>query len=218
MTAVETSPDLRRSRLEWAVRAAWLLALLATALLLVGVLVTAGDVPAKLTADPLTVSIETAEPLHAIGQNSYGGGPFVSDAAAITATRVTAEVSGLATPTRIGLALGPLAWVLTGAGVGACLTFAFGRLVRTRPDPRRAARMFAVAGLVVALGTSAAQVLDEIARTGVQGVMWHGATGMNRLGVGAGFTFQFGWLAVAVGAVAIAAVIARQEAPSGEPV
>src|SRR4051794_15502061 len=121
MTAVETPSDQRQSPFEWTVRAAWLLALLVTALQLVGVVVAIGNSIGPLTANPLTVSIQTSEPLHPVGQNSYGGTPFVGDTASITATRVTAEVSNIATPTRVGLAFGPIAWMLTGAGVACCL-------------------------------------------------------------------------------------------------
>lgn len=211
MTAVEARPNQRQSPFEWAVRAAWLLAFLATALQLIGVFMAAGNAIGPLNANPISVSIRTAEPLHAVGQNSYGGAPFVADDAAITATQVAAEVSDVATATRIGLAFGPLAWGLTGAGVAASLTLAFGHLIRSRSHPRAAANGFALAALITAVGTSAGQILDEIARTGLQGVMWHGSTGMSQLGAGGDFTFQFGWLAVAVAALAIAAVVARQD-------
>jgi hypothetical protein len=211
MTAVETPSDQRQSPFEWTVRAAWLLALLVTAFQLVGVVVAIGNAIAPLTANPLSVSIQTSEPLRPVGQNSYGGTPYVADTATITATRVTAEVSNIATPTRVGLAFGPIAWMLTGAGVACCLTLAFGRLVRTRAHPRKAAAALVAAGIITAVGTSAGQILDEFARTGLQGTMWHGSTGMNQLGAGGDFTFQLGWLAIALGAVAIAAVIARQD-------
>ena len=211
MTAVEVRSDQRQSPFEWAVRAAWLLAFLATALQLIGVLVAAGNAVGPLSANPISVSIRTAKPLHAVGQNSYGGTPFVADDATIIATQVTAEVSDAATATRIGLAFGPFAWALTGAGVAASLTLAFGRLIRSRSHPRRAANGLALAALITAGGTSAGQILDEIARTGLQGVMWHGSTGMNQLGAGGDFTFQFGWLAGAVAGLAIAAVVARQD-------
>jgi hypothetical protein len=211
MTAVETPSDQRQSPFEWTVRAAWLLALLVTAFQLVGVVVAIGNAIAPLTANPLSVSIQTSEPLRPVGQNSYGGTPYVADTATITATRVTAEVSNIATPTRVGLAFGPIAWMLTGAGVACCLTLAFGRLVRTRAHLRKAAAALVAAGIITAVGTYAGQILDEFARTGLQGTMWHGSTGMNQLGAGGDFTFQLGWLAIALGAVAIAAVIARQD-------
>ncbi|MFD1722331.1 hypothetical protein [Amnibacterium endophyticum] len=211
MTAVRSPSSRRRTSLEWTVRAAWLLAFLAAALSLVGVLVAAGAAIGPLTSEPLTVSIATAEPLHAVGQNTYGGTPYVADDATITATRITAQVSDLAVATRVGLAFGPLAWALTGAGVACSLAFAFARLLRTRAAPRRAARSIVIAALVTAIGTSAGQILDGIAQTGLQHVMWHGPTGVNALGSGGDFTFQLGWLFIAIGGVAIAAVIARQE-------
>jgi hypothetical protein len=207
MTAVETPSDQRQSSIEWTVRAAWLLALLVTALQLVGVVVAIGNAIGPLTANPLSVSIQTSEPLHVVGQNSYGGTPFVADRATITATRVTAQVSNIATPTRVGLAFGPIAWMLTGAGVAGCLTLAFGSLARTKAHPQKAAAALVA---ITAVGTSAGQILDELARTGLQGTMWHGSSGMNELGAGGDFIFQLGWLAIALGAVAIAAVIARQ--------
>lgn len=187
-------------------RAAWLLALIATALQVIGAIVAAGAAPEQLTANPLTVSIETAEPLKPVGQNFYGGSSYIADDATVTATRITAQVHDVADSVRVGLAFGPLVWALTGAGVALCLTFAFGRSTR-----QRTSMAFAVAALIVAVGTSAGQFLDQIARTGLQGVMWHGLTGMNRVGFGVGFTFQFGWLAVAVALMAVSVVAGREE-------
>lgn len=210
VTTVEAPAEQRRASLEWTVRAAWLLALLVAAVQLIGVLVSAGTAIGTLTASPLTVSIQTAEPLHPIGQNFYDG-PFIADNSPITATRVTADATNIAMPTRVGLAFGPLVWALTGAGIAAALTVAFGHLIQSRTNPRKAARAIVVTAAVTAVGTSAAQILDELGRTGLQGVMWHGSTGMVRLGAGALFTFQFGWLAVVIGTIALATVIARQD-------
>lgn len=190
--------------LGWTVRAAWLLALVTTVLQLIGVMITAGAAPGQLTANPLTVSIETAEPLKSVGQNSYGGGAHIEDDATVIATRITAQVHGVASSVRVGLAFGPLVWALTGAGVALCLTVAFGRSTR-----KRVSKSFAVAALIIAVGTSLGQILDEIARTGLQGVMWHGSTGMHRVGSGAGFTFQFGWLAIAIALLAVSVISAR---------
>jgi hypothetical protein len=103
--------------------------------------------------------------------------------------------------------------MLTGDAVACCLASTSGRLIPARANPQKAATALAAAGLIAAVGTSAGQILDEVARTGLQRTMWHGSTGMNELGAGGEFTFQFGWVAVAPGVVALAAVIARQYAP-----
>lgn len=209
MTAAAPVSGRRRSGFEWSVRLAWLLALVAAALQLLGVLITAGAVPGLLAGNPVSTTIGTALPLHPVGQNAYGGAAFIADSAQVTATSVTAEVSDPATSVRVGLAFGPLAWGLTGAGVAIALSVAFGRLTGGRPDARIASRAFTTAAAITAVGTSAAQILDEIARTGLQGVLWHAPRGMGPIGAGADFTFQFGWLAVSVAGLAIGALVAR---------
>ncbi|MGT2424794.1 hypothetical protein [Amnibacterium kyonggiense] len=48
-------------------------------------------------------------------------------------------------------------------------------------------------------------------------MLWHGTTGIEPLGAGDGFTFRFGWLAVAGRAAAIAAVVARADGAPSAP-
>lgn len=144
------------------------------------------------------------------GQNSYGGGPFVQDGTPVTVSQVVTTLNGVPLINRILLGAAPIIWTLTAVGVTLLLGLLIRRLLSGTTFGRDLARPVVKAAVVLAIGSTIAQIMQLATPIAFGAFSWAAPTGYpNSVSRAGAYGFQFGPLLAACGLLVVALVLQR---------
>lgn len=145
------------------------------------------------------------------GHNFYGGEPYVRDGTPITVSQVSTTVSNVPLLTRTFLGTAPVVWALTGLAVAVLVVLALGRLAAGSPFGRDAARPVVRAAVVLAIGSTLAQVVQDVVYAGFGTFGWAApGAASHTISRGGSLSFlDFAPLLAACGLLVVALVLRR---------
>lgn len=158
---------------------------------------------------PVTMTTSFSLPTR-VGQNSYGGGPFVQDGTAVTATQVSTVLNDVPLLNRVWMGGAPILWSLTAVIVAVLLGLAIRRLAAGTSFGRDASRPVVIAAAVLAVGSTVAQIVQGAELLGFGAFAWAAPSSMGlSIDRAGGWTFEFAALLAACGLLVIALVLRR---------
>lgn len=157
------------------------------------------------------VTFATGFELHTNGlQNHYSGGPFVRDGTPVTVTQVSTTLNGVPLINRILLGAAPILWTVTAIGVALLLGLVIRRLLSGTSFGRDASRPVVLAAVVLAIGSTVAQIAELATPIAFGAFSWAAPNGYPiSISRGGELGFQFSPLLAACGLLVVALVLRR---------